>query len=181
MAIIVVGGSGRSVGKTTLACALIAALPSFRWSAVKISGHLHHPEPVWEETAAGEGSDTARYLAAGAQRAMLVSTLDGIIPIAALRSALAQDKHILFESNRILAHYQPDLCLAVCGPSGLAPKPSFAALVSNAHAFVALRKADTAADTATFGPPPAVPVFSLGDFQVMSPELLAWLRAHLTR
>ena len=76
MAIIVVGGSSRGVGKTALVCGLIASLPEFRWTAVKITGHKHgKPEPVWEETTAGQGSDTARYLAAGARWALLVSAL----------------------------------------------------------------------------------------------------------
>ena len=33
MAIIVVGGSKRGVGKTTLVCALIGALTEYRWTA----------------------------------------------------------------------------------------------------------------------------------------------------
>ena len=74
MAIIVVGGSGRDVGKTALICGLITALPEFRWTAVKITTHFHgHPEPIWEETEPGQTTDTARYLAAGAARALLVA------------------------------------------------------------------------------------------------------------
>lgn len=45
MAIIVVGGSNRGVGKTTLVCGLIAALPEYRWNAIKITTH-DHPQPV---------------------------------------------------------------------------------------------------------------------------------------
>jgi len=68
MAIVVVGGSGRGVGKTALVCGLIAALPEFNWTAIKITGHDHgQPKPVWEETQPGQGTDTARFLAAGAR------------------------------------------------------------------------------------------------------------------
>ena len=45
MAVIIVGGSGRNVGKTTLVCSLIAALPEYRWTAVKISAHEHGHRP----------------------------------------------------------------------------------------------------------------------------------------
>ncbi len=45
MAIIVVGGSNRGVGKTALVCGLIAALPEYRWAAVKITTH-EHKQPV---------------------------------------------------------------------------------------------------------------------------------------
>ena len=60
MAIIVVGGSNRGVGKTTLVCALIAALPEYRWNAVKITTHDHR-QPVSPGLAnAVEGSTSGR-------------------------------------------------------------------------------------------------------------------------
>src|ERR1700733_3773852 len=89
MAIIVVGGGGRGAGKTALVCGLVRALPDISWTAVKITSHEHghehgqdNPTPIWEETAPGEGSDTARYLAAGACRALLVTAgEDGLGPV----------------------------------------------------------------------------------------------------
>jgi hypothetical protein len=60
MAIVVEGGSGRGAGKTALLRELLAALPEFRWTAVKITSHSHgQAGPVWEETAAGQGTDIA--------------------------------------------------------------------------------------------------------------------------
>ena len=49
MAIIVVCGSGRGVGKTALVCGLIAALPELRWTAWKITSHAarHGPQPIY--------------------------------------------------------------------------------------------------------------------------------------
>ena len=62
------------MGKTALVCGLIAALPEFFWTAVKISSHFHgRGEAVWEEATPGNGTDTARYLAAGARRALLAT------------------------------------------------------------------------------------------------------------
>ena len=62
MAILVVGGSHRGVGKTALVCGLIAALPEHRWTAVKITSDDHGQfAPVWEDTEPGQGTDTARY------------------------------------------------------------------------------------------------------------------------
>jgi hypothetical protein len=177
MAIIIVGGSARSVGKTTLVCGLIAALPDFRWTAVKLAGHLHeHPEPVWEETAAGEETDTERYLAAGAQRALLVTALEGVIPISALRAALVQDTNILFESNRIIDYYKPDLCLVMLGETASQRKPSFGKIARQADAFVVPGRSDAG----SFILPKDSIVLPLVDFQVMPPSLLAWLRARLT-
>ena len=74
MAVIVVGGGGRGAGKTALVCGLMRALPEISWTAVKITTHEHgNSTPIWEETAPGDTTDTARYLAAGARRALLVT------------------------------------------------------------------------------------------------------------
>ncbi len=176
MAVIIVGGSGRNVGKTTLVCSLIAALPEYRWTAVKISAHEHgHPEPVWEESASGEETDTERYLAAGAQRSLLVTALEGDFPIAQIRAALTQDMDVIFESNRIVDSYRPDLCFAVLGDPLANRKPSFEAFAKRADAFVALAISDAKAFTL----PPDAPVLPLVDFQAMPPKLLACLRARL--
>jgi hypothetical protein len=176
MPTIIIGGSGRNVGKTTLVCTLLGALPEYRFTAVKISAHDHgHPEPVWEETASGDHTDTERYLAAGAQRALLVTALDADFPIARIRSALMQDADVIFESNRIIDYYKPDLCLAMLGVSEADRKPSFASFAKRADAFVALAIDDARA----FALPHETPVLPLVDFQAMPPELLVWLREKL--
>ena len=185
MAIVVVGGSSRGVGKTALLCGLIAALPEFRWTAVKITTHDHNqpgspgrpdaagdptpdlphnlgapsfprllaervgdhePQPpsipdlsIWEETTPGQGSDTARYLAAGAHRAFLVTAQQSDLPqrLRELQAAVEPGAHLIFESNRILAHLQPDLCLGVLGSPETPIKPSFQLFLRGANAFVA--------------------------------------------
>jgi hypothetical protein len=56
MAIIVVGGSNRGVGKTALVCGLIAALPEYHWAAVKITTHEHKQPVAPGRNNSGEGS-----------------------------------------------------------------------------------------------------------------------------
>src|ERR1035437_5845120 len=41
MALIVIGGHSRSVGKTSVVAGLIAALPEFHWTAIKITQYGH--------------------------------------------------------------------------------------------------------------------------------------------
>jgi hypothetical protein len=145
MAIIVVGGSGRGVGKTALICGLISALPDARWTAVKITTHAHgHTEPVFEETAAGEGTDTARYLAAGAQRALLVTSHEDDLATT-VRRILDEDRdesragvNLIFESNSVLNHLKPDLCFAVSMSLEGGRKASFDLVERCADATVAL-------------------------------------------
>ena len=177
MTVIVVGGNGRSAGKTTLICGLIAALPEFRWTAVKITVHAHgRPETTWEETTAGQGTDTARYLAAGARRALLVNAPDTNFPIAEIQAALGPDSNVIFESNRIVNYLQPHHCLAVIGGPLTESKPSFQPLLQRADAVVI----SSGADTKLFLLPPAAPLFHLAHFEPISPEMLAWLRSRLS-
>jgi hypothetical protein len=185
MAIVVVGGNSRGVGKTALVCGLIAALPEFRWTAVKIATHDHgHPEPIWEETEPGQGTGTARYLAAGAERALLAtpplrdrSPVRAFPPLlSALWPKLGLDANVLFESNRIVQYVKPDLCLIVHG--GLdhgSRKASFSLAARHADAMVA--RAD--ADRMLQGGEEAKPIFHLAALERISPEMQAWLRLML--
>jgi hypothetical protein len=179
MAIIVVGGSGRGVGKTALVCGLIAALPEFRWTAIKITRHSHgQPEPVWEETEPGQGNDTARYLAAGAQRALMVTA--GQEEFAQIVGRFLQSfqteqpqPNLIVESNRILRLLRPDLCLAVDGEAGTAHKPSFGMVMDRADALVTLSAHDGIVDGVR-------PLFHLAAMERISPEMLDWLRGRLS-
>ena len=178
MAIIVVGGSGRGVGKTALVCGLIAALPEFRWTAVKITGHEHgKPEPIWEERSAGQGSDTARYRAAGAERALLVSSQpDELGRIARQLLQPRQEEelppHLIFESNSILDHLKPDICLVIDGGPQAKHKTSFAAALDSADAIVARAGRDGMVEGDQ-------PLFYLEDLQRISPEMMGWMRGKL--
>lgn len=172
MPVIVVGGSGRGVGKTALVCGLIRALPEFAWTAVKITGHGHgRPEAIREETMAGQVNDTARYLAAGAKRSLLVTASDNefVQVLQTLRLSLNADTPLILESNRIVDYLQPDVCLAVDGEPGLKPKPSYARLREKADAILQ-------ATAGTQGVDGSRPVFAWATPARMSPALHQWVR-----
>jgi hypothetical protein len=178
MAIIVVGAAARKSGKTSLVCGLIVALPKFAWIAVKITTHPHtNLPPIYEETAAGQGIDTARYLAAGARRAFLVSAPESELAsrLRELRALAGPEANLIFESNRVLRHLQPDLCLAIEPESDSQPKSSFALLEPEAHATVR-RIRPGAIEKQTDG---AQPVFELADFERISEPMRRWLRERL--
>ena len=175
MAVIVVSGDGRNVGKTSVVCALIAAVPEFRWTAVKISTHAHQlRDPVWRETAPGQGSDTARYLAAGAERAYLVAAAEEEVAgrLELLRADAAGAADWIFESNRVLAALRPDLCLAVLGAEGSALKPSFARIADRAHATVRRGEQNRVLDGPGVG-------FEIADMGQLSPPMRQWVRLRL--
>ncbi len=178
MAIIVVGGSGRGVGKTAVVCALIASLPEFLWTAVKMTTHDHgNPEPVWEETDPGQETDTARYLASGARRALLVTAPHGNIPLHHVWEAIGPSANVVFESNRIAAYQRPDVCLAVLGPAGIPITPSFQEFMHQSDALVV--PAGACPDFLDL--PPAKPVFQLPAAEPgqISPAMLAFVRLAL--
>ena len=74
--IVIVAGKGRKSGKTTAVCDIIAATNELHWTAVKITSHPHGAEirgpVVIEDHEPNAGTDTGRYVAAGAYRGVWV-------------------------------------------------------------------------------------------------------------
>src|SRR5207253_10011278 len=134
MAIVVIGGHSRSVGKTSVVAGLIAALPEYNWTAFKITQYGHgvcsadgepchcatddHSWAISEEQDHSGKSDTSRFLAAGATRALWVRTEQGRLAEAmpAVRRKLAECQNAILESNSILKLVRPDLYLTVLDP-----------------------------------------------------------------
>lgn len=131
--LVVVGGHTRNIGKTSVVAGLIAAIPELNWTAIKITQYGHgqcssdgepcecvvtdveHPCAVSRETDSGSGTDSSRYLAAGARRAYWVRTATGQLAYALpeIRRIVETSEHIIIESNSILQFFQPDLYFAV--------------------------------------------------------------------
>lgn len=181
MAIVVIGGSGKDIGKTGLMCAVIAALPEFEWTAVKITGH-DYPELndlrgdtegaiVREETEPGEETDTSRYLAAGARRALLVTRAGAEVPIKDIQRAIGKDRNVIFESNRIAGVVKPDVCLALMG--GAERKGSFERLLQVADAVVTVPGAKLE------GLPETIRRFEVDSVDRLNAEMVKWLRERL--
>jgi hypothetical protein len=181
MTVIVVGGAGHGVGKTALVCGLILALKEIEWTAIKITSHDYGREAqVWEESSAGEGTDTSRYLAAGARKAMLVTAGDEELEDA-IRHALSRcvapgggvsAMGIIFESNRVLRFVEPELCLGVEGAPDSERKASYERVAVRANAVVRRAERDGVVEGAR-------PVFELADLERLSERMKDWLREKL--
>lgn len=131
MSIIVVGGQSRKVGKSSVVAGLIARLPEMRWTAFKISQYSHafcaandapcaciiadHSIAISEERSASSGTDTARFLAAGALRSFWVRTRQGRLAEAMprIRKELASAENAILESNSVMEFLRPDVYLTV--------------------------------------------------------------------
>src|ERR1700680_3391088 len=134
MAIIVIGGHSRSVGKTSVVAGLISALREYDWTAVKITQYGHgvcsangatcdcatadHSWAINEDKDRGGESDTSRFLVAGAARSLWVRTEQGRLAEAmpALRKRLDRSHNAIVESNSVLKFLRPDLYLTVLDP-----------------------------------------------------------------
>jgi hypothetical protein len=184
MAIVVIGGSARGVGKTTLVCGLITALPEWSWMAVKITSHVHgKAQPVWEEKEPGQGTDTARFLAAGAQRAFLLTApeISDLEPVFhQLHAECGTDSNLIIESNRILDIVRPALCLMVQGDADPANhKLSFRQALRMADAIVVRADANRDLSEAWVGERASGPMFRLASFECISPEMRSWVEQRL--
>jgi hypothetical protein len=134
MAIVVIGGHSRSVGKTSVVAGLIAGLRESDWTAVKITQYGHgicsangeacdcatgdHSWAISEEKDRTGESDTSRFLLAGAARSLWVRTEQGRLAEAmpALRKRIETSRNVIVESNSVLKFLRPDLYITVLDP-----------------------------------------------------------------
>jgi hypothetical protein len=81
---------------------------------------------VTEEHSSNSGTDSARFLAAGAVRSYWVRTRQGQLAEAMprVRKELARSKNAILESNSIVRFLKPDLYLTVLDPAIRDFKPS---------------------------------------------------------
>jgi hypothetical protein len=154
--LLVVGGHSRNIGKTSVVAGLIARLRDRKWTALKITqyGHgvcSHHGEACGCETepdhpfALSEeyepsGTDSGRFLAAGAERSFWLRTPAGQLSGAAklVRKILAQHENVIAESNSLLELVEPDLFLMVLDFHCRDFKASSARFLGRADALVAI-------------------------------------------
>jgi hypothetical protein len=158
MAVVVVGGHTRSIGKTSVVAGLIAAVPERRWVAVKITQFGHgvcsangepcgcetadHTIAVSEERERASGTDSSRYLAAGATRSFWVRTRQGELQEAMprvrklLSDAVDAGNDVVIESNSVLRFLRPDVFVSVLDAGVADFKPSALRYLDRADALV---------------------------------------------
>jgi molybdopterin-guanine dinucleotide biosynthesis protein len=160
--VVIVGGHTRSIGKTQLVCDVIAAFPRTNWIAGKITQYWHgvcarngedcdcapeeHVCAMEWETSTDSGTDSARFLAAGAKRSFWLRTKQGYLAegLPLLRGALeavinempAESSAVIIESNSLMQFMKPSLYLAVVDPAREDFKESARAALDRADALV---------------------------------------------
>jgi hypothetical protein len=202
MAIVVIGGHSRSVGKTSVVAGLIAALPECHWTALKITQYGHgvcsrdgklchcatddHTWAISEEKDRSGDSDTSRFLVAGAVRAFWVRTEQGRLAEAlpTIRRKLAESENVILESNSILKFVRPDIYLTVLDPATADFKPSAQEFLDRANAIILHRHAshDSSVWTGVSLKPVADrPIFSITPPKYMTQEIAQFVRTALNQ
>ncbi len=198
MAIVVIGGHSRNVGKTSAVAGLIAALPEFAWTAMKITQYGHgicsrdgkachcasddHTWAITEEKDRSGKSDTSRFLVAGAARAWWVRTEQGRLAEAmpAIRRRLAESQNAILESNSILKFVRPDVYISVLDPAMEDFKRSAQEFLDRADAIILHESRMSSWEGISLKPVAGRPVFRIMPPEYVTPEIVEFVRTKLS-
>jgi hypothetical protein len=198
VAIVVIGGHSRSVGKTSVVAGLVSALPEFHWTAVKITQYGHgicsangeacdcatgdHSWAISEERDRQGDSDTSRFLIAGAKQVFWVRTEQGRLAEAmpTFRKRIEGAQNVIIESNSVLKFVRPDLYLTVLDPSTADFKISAREFLDRADAVI-LHEAPSDAQwqSVSFKPVSKRPVFRIAPPNYITQEIVDFVRGKL--
>jgi hypothetical protein len=199
MPILVIGGQTRSIGKTSVVAGLIAALPGFHWTALKITQYGHgvcsangaacecatadHSWAVSEEKDSSGESDTSRFLVAGADHSWWVRTQQGHLAEAMprIRKILDTTQNVIIESNSILRFLKPDLYLTVLDPQTADFKASAQTFLDRADAVLlhSVGSRDPVWKQVSLKPVIDRPMFAIQPPDYVTPEVVEFVRARL--
>ena len=198
MAVIVIGGHSRSVGKTSVVEGLISALPEFAWTAAKITQYGHgvcsangevcdcatadHAWAISEETDRSGQSDTSRFLVAGAVRALWVRTEQGRLAEAMpmFRAKIADAANVIIESNSVLKFLRPDLYLTVLDPATADFKNSAREFLDRADAVILHQTSASAWPSVSLKRVARRPTFVISPPSYVTPEIIEFVRLACT-
>jgi hypothetical protein len=194
VAIIVIGGHSRSVGKTSLVAGLIAGLPEYDWTAVKITQYGHgvcsadgeacdcasgdHSWAISEEKGRSGESDTSRFLLAGAARVLWVRTEQERLAEAmpALRKRIESARNVIMESNSVMKFVRPDLYMTVLDPGTEDFKKSAQEFMDRAGAVILHERAGVAWSGVSLKAVAGRPVFAISPPPYVTTEIVEFVR-----
>jgi hypothetical protein len=198
VAIVVIGGHSRSVGKTSVVAGLIAALRELDWTAVKVTQYGHgvcsangeacdcatgdHSWAISEEKNRKGDSDTSRFLLAGAARSLWVRTEQGRLAEAmpALRKRIESASNVIMESNSVLKFLRPDLYVTVLDPQTADFKKSAQEFIDRADAVILHESSNaTAWEGVSLKPVARRPTFHIAPPPYVTAEIVDFVRGVL--
>lgn len=198
MSLVVIGGHSRSVGKTSVVAGLIAALPEYDWTAVKITQYGHgvcsangepcdcatgdHSWAISEERNRSGESDSSRFLIAGATRVFWVRTEQGRLAEAmpSFRKHLEGARNVIIESNSVVKFLRPDLYLTILNPATEDFKTSARQFLDRADAVILHEATEGPAwDSVSLRPVSQRPIFHISPPPYVTPQIVDFVRSQL--
>jgi len=158
MKLVMVGGHARNVGKTSVVAGIIGGLRELNWTAAKITQFGHgvcsvngeacscavseHQFSITEERHQDTGTDTARFLEAGARRSLWVRTKQGELATAlpAFTAKIDADEFVIVESNSLRRFITPALYIQVLDVSNPDFKVSAQQFFDLSDAYILVKK-----------------------------------------
>jgi len=205
MALVVIGGHTRSVGKTSVVAGLIAALPEYHWTALKITQFGHgicsadgkpcdcdtgddHFRALSDERDRSGQTDTSRFLVAGADRSIWVRTRQGRLSeaIPDIQRKIAGAENVIMESNSIVRFLRPDIYLSVLDAATKDFKVSAMEFLDRADAVILHQTPDNgypasaAWELVRIDQIAAKPTFTIQPPPYVTPEIVEFVRGKLT-
>jgi molybdopterin-guanine dinucleotide biosynthesis protein len=199
MAIIIIGGHSRDVGKTSVVAGLISALREFHWTALKVTQYGHgicaanggscdcatsdHSWALSEEKDRSGESDSSRFLVAGADRAFWVRTEQGRLAEAmpTLRRIIAAAQNVIIESNSIIRFLTPDIYMTVLDPATADFKASAREFLDRADAVILHQTEGVPPQwqRVSLKPAAGVPTFAIKPPNYVTEPVIEFVRSHL--
>ena|SRR5947209_5146753 len=198
MALVVVGGHSRSVGKTSVVAGLIAGLPECNWTALKITQYGHgicsangepcdcvtddHTRAITEEHDWSGETDTSRFLVAGAARSLWVRTRQGMLAEAMpdIRRKIASAENVIIESNSVIRFLRPDLYLSVLDAETADFKDSAREFLDRADALIVHKTDENPRwNSVSLKPVAGRPFFLIEPPPYVTPEIVSFVRERI--
>lgn len=155
--LILIGGTGRNVGKTECVCKLISVTAAkcdvygLKVSAIFPDEGIFHgnhdelmaPKRLFEETRRDTSKDTSRMLRAGAKKVFYLQSEDAFIEdgYEQFLDLIPRDSIIICESNSLSYHVKPGLHVIVSG-IGIPIKPRAKKLLKRADIVISSNRKD---------------------------------------
>jgi hypothetical protein len=130
--LLLVAGSGRNSGKTTIICKLIEQFHGLGITSIKISPHFHTPSgglvtvsggegyEIYEETNLISSKDTSRMLGSGAEKVYYIQTMESAINESFCNTYknITPGKPVICESPSLINYIEPGVFIIMISPAG---------------------------------------------------------------
>jgi len=134
--LLLVSGTGRNSGKTTMVCRVIQQFRDFGIISVKISPHFHDPSEgliplyvnqgfiIYEETNRSTSKDTSRMLRCGASRVFFAQVSEDYLGKAfnELRKWIHANNPVVCESPSLIKYVDPGVFVIMISGTGINSK-----------------------------------------------------------